>query len=374
MSLPETCKVRFVEPGTADSFLRECISSNGFRRALIVTGMKSFSWFEDRRFVPSLAATISVQHWAGVSPNPNIDDLRKLLVTAREFNPDVIVGIGGGSVIDMAKLVAGLADEPTKLDQVLASAQLIDSRERALVLVPTTAGSGAEATHFAVIYQRGVKYSVSGKGLVADYAVLDPDLVSSGASEQLAASGLDAFSQCIESLWSRRATSVSREKAEDGLRLVVPNLVAFTHGDTSKAAQMQRGSHFSGQAINISRTTGPHALSYYLTMTYGVPHGIAAASTVGFFIDRHNEMLRQELSPPLDGLTSSMASINRILGIGEVGSGTDYFNRLFDSLGLAAPDSYWPRSTSERETWLRSANAERLRNHPTEFPASMPTA
>jgi len=356
-----------VEPGTSDLHLKKYISDGGFRKVLLVTGKQSFIWFEEKGFVPLLEQEVSVLQWSNFLPNPDIDELREGLALAEKYRPDVIIGIGGGSVLDMAKLLAALLDNPAKSQDLFVEGSSFDNRKVALALVPTTAGSGAESTHFAVLYRKGVKYSVTGRALIANHITLDPELLKTGLADQLAASGLDALSQCIESLWSRRSTSSSFRYAEEALELLAQNLVPFVGGEADRARQMQWASHLSGQAINISRTTGPHALSYYLTSEHRVPHGIAAASTVGYFIDHHNDLLQSNFYSSSNVLGKSMDVINRRLGL-RGGTGVAHFRQLFSQLGLSDPETYWPATTEGRKRWLSSANADRLQNHPTNLP------
>jgi len=367
-SLPGSVFGQRLEAGTVDRHLRNYVADCGFRRALLITGKQSFVWFEEKNFIPSLEGEISVKRWSDFLPNPDSKELREGLTLAQKYDPDVVIGIGGGSVLDMAKLIAALMDNPSSSKDLFVSGADFDHRKVSLVLVPTTAGSGAEATHFAVLYRDGVKHSIAGKALNADYIALDSDLVKTASPEQLAASGLDALCQCIESLWSRKTTPSSLDYAEEGLTVLAQNLVAFVKGDSDSAREMQWASHLSGQAINISRTTGPHALSYHLTAEYQVPHGIAAASTVGHFIDHHNELLRSDSYGFSSALGRSMGIINRRLGLSGDRAGSIYFSMLFSQLGLTQPERYWPPSVEGRRAWLSSANSERLENHPTDLP------
>lgn len=365
MAVPPTAPLgERVSPGASDQHLLDYIGAKGFRRVFLVTGHRSFSWFENNNFIHRLSQVSAPKRWADARPNPEFHNLKRGLEAVSAHTPDVIIGIGGGSVMDMAKLLAALSNKPkSDLAALTGGSPGLDKRGTHLVLVPTTAGSGAEATHFSVLYREGVKYSIAGEGLLPDHIVLDPELIKSGDSNQLAASGLDALCQCVESIWARGATSQSKDLAIAGLRSVSESLVAFVERDKRFAEPMQWGSHLAGHAINTSKTTAPHALSYFLTTHLGVPHGVAVASTLGYFLEHHMAMLRGGGS--LDsGVKVAIDAIREGLGLSGRNNATKYFRDLFDRLGLDQPRQYWPQDAGAIEAWIRSANPERLGNHP----------
>jgi len=353
-----------ISPGTADVHLITYVAENSFKRVFIVAGTRSFKWFLGRELVRRLSDVAEVLLWSGVRPNPEVGNLRKGLEEISKFHPDLIIGIGGGSALDLAKMLAALyAKPPLDLELLTCGEVELGARKLHLVLVPTTAGSGAEATHFSVLYQNHRKYSIAGGGLLPDQIFLDPALVTTGSKNQLAASGLDALCQCVESIWAIGATTESQDIAAEGLRLVSKSLVDFVNGDFHLAEKMQWGSHLGGHAINTSRTTAPHALSYFLTTELAVPHGIAVASTIGYFIDHHKSATRSSNTVRPE-IAQTMERIIESLQITQETRAVKYFNDLFTQLGLNAPRSYWPQSSNLIGDWIRSANQERLANHP----------
>lgn len=353
-----------IEPGSAVTHLRNYVQRGNSKRVFIFSGQRSFYWFEKNRFVEDLRGIASVTQFADVRPNPDLESLRVSLKAVEKFNPDVIIGIGGGSVLDLAKLSRALRDNPSaEPDTLTSNTAELNGRATQLVLVPTTAGSGAEATHFAVLYEQGIKHSIGGDSLLADHIVLDSALVSGAKPQQLAASGLDALCQCIESLWAVSATTDSRQIAYEGLVAVSSSLVGVVKGDHHLAERLLWGSHLSGRAINISKTTAPHALSYYLTARFGVPHGIAVASTIGNFINHFIFTIEGKSSTSQDE-RDTVSSIRKIFKISNEFTAIDYFNDLFLQLGLKSPRSFWPEDPILVEGWLQSANRDRLQNHP----------
>jgi alcohol dehydrogenase class IV len=175
---------------------------------------------------------------------------------------DLIFALGGGSVIDLAKC--------------LKAKFLLEGRSPELWVVPTTAGTGSEATPFATFFRGRSKQSLEDARILSDQVILDPLLLKGMHPRIAAPCALDALTQAIESLWSVRATDASRSFAMDAIALWLKSWKAALFNDEIAAWEtMQIAAYRSGQAIAISRTTLAHALSYWLTAQKGVPHGLA---------------------------------------------------------------------------------------------------
>jgi alcohol dehydrogenase class IV len=290
-----------------------------------------------------------------------------------DFRPDLVLGVGGGSALDTAKLLcafAGLTD-PAKLAAAVRAGDRITGRDARLVLVPTTSGSGSEATHFAVVYLGEEKFSVAGDPLRPDVAILDPALSLSGSAYQRATSGIDAVAQAIESLWAVGATDRSRRWARHALRLLLPAIESYVNQPTAAAARaMAIGSHLAGRAIDISKTTAAHALSYAITKRYGVSHGHAVALTLGGFIEAHAEPPAGSMQPGVDPSAHrrAIAEILHRLGAADGAGARERFQALLARLGLAPRLSQAGVTTVEsRRALVRAVNAERLGNNPVRF-------
>jgi len=191
------------------------------------------------------------------TPNPTTRDIERSAGMVCGASPDLVIGVGGGSAMDSAKLIASELDLPC-------------------FVAPTTAGTGAEVTPFATVYRDGVKESMGCRAPF--YAVLDPELTMSMPREVAASSGLDALCQGIESLWSIKSTAESRAYSRECIRLCAEHLYcSVKHPDVENRRAMLRAANLSGRAIAIAGTTAAHAMSYHLTAEQGIPHGIAVA-------------------------------------------------------------------------------------------------
>jgi alcohol dehydrogenase class IV len=236
------------------------IKSAGYDSVFLVTG-KHFLKENDLGFLDGL----HVSHF--IKSGPNVDE-EEVSNAVKEFakNPSqAVLAIGGGSVLDIAKAVIHHCIETLLPVPFFAAA-------------PTTAGSGSEATHFAVVYKQGKKISLVHPDLMPKVVFLDPLLTYSLPAYQTAVSGIDVFAQAVESYWNKNVSEESKQFAVDSISTWKECFVkAVTGPDPVAREKMLLAAYLAGKAINITRTTGPHALSYYLTVNHGVPHGQAVA-------------------------------------------------------------------------------------------------
>lgn len=348
------------------------VVATGARRVMLVCGRNSFEASGAVRMMPELEQAAAVQRWSDFAPNPDSSDLLDGLAALREFRPDLVLAVGGGSVMDMAKLLCACAEVPENavLDAIRAG-RSIERRRQKLFLVPTTSGSGAEATHFAVVYIGEDKYSIAGPGLRADAIVLDPALTVSSSRYQRATSGIDAVCQAIESRWAVGATDRSRRFARIALRLLLPALEPFVNAPGPRTARaMCLGSHYAGRAIDISKTTAAHALSYGITKSYGINHGHAVGITLGAFLQEHADPAPTHLR---DGIAraahdAAMADVFAALGATDGQDARRRFGALMVRIGLDPSLTAAGASTAaDRAALAASVNTERLGNNPVVF-------
>ncbi|WP_321403516.1 phosphonoacetaldehyde reductase [Maridesulfovibrio sp.] len=282
--------ITFSGAGSLKQLLAE-IRNQKYRKILVVTGKTSFKQSGLKDKIISELQSSELVFFSDFSPNVKFEETGKGYHTIKSSGIEAILAIGGGSVIDMAKTLS--------LDEDLRQAirgQVEISRTLPLFCAPTTAGSGSEATHFAVIYMDGQKYSLAHEKLLPDGVAIDPELSSSMPPYLTACSGFDALSQAIESYWAKGATKESREYASKAISMILPYLEkAVLNPDQESRESMAMGAHYAGKAINISKTTAPHAFSYYLTTKYHIPHGHAVAIFTGLFFKINKEAVPSRL-------------------------------------------------------------------------------
>jgi len=293
-----------------------------------------------RKSPQELLSRFDVRIFSDFKPVPKLGDLRAALKMAAERPPDAIVGLGGGTAMDLAKLTALLACQPDPDPEPFLRGQrsIASPRTCLLILVPTTSGTGSEVTQFAVLYIGKQKYSLDHPYILADYALVDPSLTWSMPPQLTASTGMDVISQAIESYWSVRSTETSRDRAVDAIRLAAANLVAACRNPTRLVRErMSLAALWAGEAINITRTTAAHAASYPLTAYFGIPHGHACALTLPHFLGYNANVTDNDALDPR-GVAFVRARIQEIaqtLGRATPEAGRTWLTELTSSIGLA---------------------------------------
>jgi phosphonate metabolism-associated iron-containing alcohol dehydrogenase len=223
-----------------------------------------------------------------VKPNPDRADLAVQCqrVSELEAPPELVVAVGGGSVIDTAKVIAAARGSFGPVWDVLISRGQGADRLNPLpiIAVPTTAGTGSEVTSWATVWDGagGKKYSLAAHALHPVHAVLDPDLTLSCPKGLTISTALDALSHALESIWNRNANPVSALYAVAAAREILEVLPALSRNlsDRDLRSRMLRAAMFSGLAFSNTKTAIAHSMSYPVTLRYGTAHGVACSFTL----------------------------------------------------------------------------------------------
>lgn len=200
--------------------------------------------------------------FSGFSPNPKYQDIKNGVKKFEEKEYDFIISIGGGSAIDTAKCIKAFSKTNLGIKHIA---------------IPTTAGSGSESTQFAVMYKNNKKTSVDHPRLLPEYVILCPKVLNSLPDYQKKSTLLDALCQAIESFWARTSSAESKEYSKKCIHSIINNYRSFLNGEESSYKPLLIASNLSGKAINITRTTAAHAMSYKLSSDYKISHGHAVA-------------------------------------------------------------------------------------------------
>ncbi len=337
------------------------------RSVFLVTGKASYSSCGAESALAEVLRDFRTCRFSDFGPHVRLSDVEKGVDCLRRRRYDLVLAVGGGTVLDMGKLLAVSLSQKEPLAQVVSSRLALQERRTGFIAVPTTAGSGSEATHFAVVYVDGKKCSLAHASLRPDVVLIDPVLTASAPPRLTAIAGLDALCQAVESFWAVNATERSRGRAEKAIRLVLGHLAECVHDPKSDSRRaMCLAAHLAGRAIDVSKTTACHAISYPLTFQFGIPHGHAVALTLGetllFNSGATDGDVADRAEFPMCGRRSiawvcswaaprrgSRAKIDAL--IGQIGLET----RLSD-LGVA--------EAADRELVARNADSERLANNP----------
>lgn len=322
------------------------------QRILLVTGKNSFEKSCAKDFILGCLSNknVGIKRFSDFDNNPNIKDLKKGLETTKIYDPDLVIATGGGSVIDMAKLIRFFHTHEHEED--IFNGKYCQSRTKIPVIaIPTTAGTGSEATHFAVLYdEKKTKHSIANPDILPEYAIVNSALTFGQSWYLTACAGFDALAQGIEAYWNKNATEESDRYAEKAISLIydiLPEVVA--HPNEDLRAKMSEGAYWAGKAINITKTTAPHAFSYPFTSHYGIPHGHAVALTFPYIADYN--FSKGNIPVFKKDKLSKLLNVNDNICL----SLKNYINQI----GL-----YTPVMDYDADIILSEINLERLANNP----------
>ena len=302
------------------------------------------------------------------TPNPLYEQVCNGIELLKSSHCDTLLAVGGGSAIDVAKCIklAVLAEEGNAaIIPPLVSQRLpIDGAKIPFIAIPTTAGTGSESTHNAVMYYEGAKQTVTNDGVLPDYAVLEPSVLKTLPLYQKKCTMMDALCQGIESWWSINSTDESKEYSKAAVELIMANWRKYIFENSEEAAtRIMTAANYSGRAISIAQTTAPHAMSYKITSMYGLPHGHAVAiclPKVWQFMLRHPELCIDSRGP--EYLESVFLDIAVCMRSDSLNGGIESIEEMLSVMELDVP------MCSQRERDImeltNSVNPVRLKNNP----------
>ena len=216
----------------------------------------------------------------GIAQEPSFGDFHRLLAEAESFGPDAVLGIGGGSVLDVAKLVAAMCGNEQRLEEVVGNG-LLRRRTTRLICVPATSGTGSEVSPNAILIDDAdhQKKGIISTFLVPDVVYVDPLLTVSVPAAITAATGLDALTHCLEAYTNRFAQPLVDGYALDGIRRIAAHLVQAVRdgSDIQARSEVALGSLLGGFCLGPVNTAAVHALAYPLGTSYRLPHGLSNA-------------------------------------------------------------------------------------------------
>lgn len=231
-----------------------------------------------------------------IRSNPELADLLTLKTTLKNLEFDSVLAIGGGSVCDSAKFLSVRGDVVARdgglhIEGVARGADMCGGKSvaRTIFAVPTTAGTGSELTKWATIWDSkvGIKYSLQSDSLYPHTAIYDVNLTRTLSREITIATGLDALSHACESIWNKNANPISTHYALDSIALIVRTLPSLVEnlGSLELRSDMMRASMYAALAFSNTQTALAHAISYPLTIRFGIPHGLACSFSIPLLLD-----------------------------------------------------------------------------------------
>lgn len=248
------------------------------RHVMVVTcdDLIQFNVYEPLKAVLEAIEGLTVTVYSKVQPDPAIEDVQAAVDLARKQHIDLVIGLGGGSPIDTAKIIAALAHNPQTIRGIIGS-NAITGQVLPLIAIPTTAGTGSEVTPISILTdtENQLKLGVVSDKIIPRYAILEPEFTYGMPPKLTAHTGLDALSHAVEAMLSNNANSVTDFYAAEAITLIMANLrIAFQEGRNAEArTNMLMGSYFAGIAFANAGVTAAHAFAYPLGGRFHFPHG-----------------------------------------------------------------------------------------------------
>lgn len=303
---------------------------------------------EKERFLVNFDNSV---YFHSFTPNPKYEEVLEGIKGFRQNKCQIIIAIGGGSAIDVAKCIK-LYNE-LNLEENLLQQEIVPNNIQ-LIAIPTTAGSGSEVTRYAVIYKDGKKQSITHDSCLPQYVLYDGELLNTLPVYQRKSTVLDAISHSIESIWSVGSNIESIEYANNCIEICNKHMYDYIDGDNEYNDEMFEASMYAGKAINITKTTAGHALCYKLTTLYNIAHGHAAA------------LVNSELYPYMlenvkdEKIINKFKIISKKYGYDNVYDSKDFLKEIISKFDLydvrIKPD--------DLDFLVKSVNIERLNNNP----------
>lgn len=274
--------------------------------------------------------------------NPTVEQLFELYRQTREFFPDAVVAVGGGSVLDAGKALCCLYGR--KIESTDGLRDLISRKDGGVpktrwIGIPTTSGTGSETTCWATIWDpsEGEKRSVENHENYAYAALVDPVLTEHMPRHLAVSSALDAMAHAVESYWAKGTNCVSRALSLDAVRIIMGHMEDLLSGGEEAGRAMAEGSMIAGLAFSNTKTTACHSISYPLTMQFGIPHGAA----VGMLLA---PVLRMN-----QGSVKDLSALLRALGVPDAGALQRKITSFLRRGGLPATLREWGVKRSDLE-------------------------
>lgn len=339
--------------------LDEYITANDCKSIMLVCD-ESLQFLKIKDYFAGLSArlNVSLTYFSNFKPNPLYESVAEGVRLFKENGCDTIIAVGGGSAMDVAKcikLYSNMNDEENYLKQTIVPNGI------PLIAVPTTAGTGSEATRYAVIYYNGEKQSVADESCIPSVVLMDASVLKTLPEYQKKSTMLDALCHAIESFWSVNSTEESREYSKTAIQMILKNKDAYLANEENGNAEMLKAANIAGKAINITQTTAGHAMCYKLTSLYGVAHGHAAALCVSKLFPFMVEHTNQCIDPRGETfLKAVFAKIATAMGCNNAVQACEKFNDLLCELQLNIPTA----TAADIAILTKSVNPTRLKNNP----------
>jgi len=290
------------------------------KKIFLVTGKKSYFLSGAKNLLSEIINKYSYFRFYDFEINPKLKDLINGMSIFNREKCDIIIGVGGGTVMDIAKSISILATQKGDLEEFIKGE--ISLKERQI---------------FSVIYISKTKYSLAHNSMLSNFVILDPLFTKNLPPYITACTSMDALCQAIESFWSTNSTEESRTYSKQAIELIMSYIVKNVN-DPNRASRekMLIASNLAGKAINIAKTTAPHAVSYPITSYFNIPHGHAVALTFPYFIEFNNNISLENLQDNrgIEFIKDRMSELFTILKVKTANKAKDKIINIMKKINL----------------------------------------
>ena len=356
---------KIITPGEKYKSLDDWIKETGTKKILMVCDGSIWYQKEFNAHLEEIEKLgVRLIGFRDFQPNPLYENVQAGVRVFREEQCDAIIAVGGGSAMDVAKCIklysnlSGDGDNGSWLNAEYVQTDI------PFLAMPSTAGTGSEATRYAVIYYDGKKQSVTSESFIPGTVLMDPNILITLPLYQKKATMCDALCHAIESYWSVNSTEESKEYSKAAIQSVMKNMEGYLANTEEGRAEMLRAANTAGKAINITQTTAGHAMCYKITSLFRAAHGHAAILCDRMLFPWMIENTDKCIDPRgKEYLKKTLEEIGVAMGCENAETGAAKLEEIFESLGLDVP-----YATKEQYEELKtSVNPVRLKNHPIEL-------
>ena len=345
--------------------INDWINRNNIVKILVVGGGSVKRQVAFKTYLNQLERKgIGIVYFSDFQPNPLYDSVQKGVKLFKEASCNGIMAVGGGSALDVAKCIklfsnmTGGGINGDYLKQEIVPCQI------PFLAMPTTAGTGSEATRYAVIYYNGSKQSVAHESCIPDTVLMDSSVLRTLPIYQKKATMMDAFCHALESFWSINSTEESKSYSKKAIELVLTHMEGYLANTDDGNVGMLLAANIAGKAINITQTTAGHAMCYKITSLFGAAHGHAAILCDRKLFPWMAEHTNQCIDPRgKQHLKDTLLEIALAMGCYRAEDAVIKLEAIFAKLKLEVPVA----TPDQFEILKNSVNPVRLKNHPVEL-------
>lgn len=353
---------RIITPGENYKGLDDWIRETGCKKIFLVCDSSICYQVEFNAHLEEIKRMgVEMIDFRDFQPNPLYENVQDGVRLFREERCDSIITVGGGSAMDVAKCIKLYSNLPGDGEGGAWLSMEVVKNNIPFLAMPTTAGTGSEATRYAVIYFDGKKQSVTSESFIPDTILMDPNCLKTLPPYQKKATMMDALCHAIESFWSVNSTEKSKEYSKAAIKGVIENMDGYLNNTEEGRANMLRAANTAGKAINITQTTAGHAMCYKITSLFGSAHGHAAILCDRVLFPWMVDNTDKCIDPRGEAyIKKTLDELGQAMGCKDAQTGAAKFVEVFDSLELQVPTA----TKEQFEELKTSVNPVRLKNHP----------